>query len=135
MKDSARIKVWPGAPAAMSTDLQGGGGSGLVKNITYDGMTVDNVDYAIKVTQCYGQKNLTLCNEFPVRVHPYPLVPISFHSILITAVSFVSGCRRLTHTPPRANLSSKILSSRISTVSHLVDMTLMWGRLSAQVPM
>ncbi|CAG8027828.1 unnamed protein product [Penicillium nalgiovense] len=63
--DSARIKVWPGAPAAMSTDLQGGGGSGLVKNITYDGMTVDNVDYAIKVTQCYGQKNLTLCNEFP----------------------------------------------------------------------
>ncbi|CAG8321155.1 unnamed protein product [Penicillium nalgiovense] len=63
--DAARIKVWPGAPAAMSTDLQGGGGSGLVKNITYDGMTVDNVDYAIKVTQCYGQKNLTLCNEFP----------------------------------------------------------------------
>ncbi|OQE25782.1 hypothetical protein PENFLA_c008G02271 [Penicillium flavigenum] len=63
--DGARIKVWPGASAAMSTDLQGGGGSGLVKNITYDGMTIDNVDYAIEVTQCYGQKNLTLCNEFP----------------------------------------------------------------------
>jgi hypothetical protein len=37
-----------------------------VKNITYDTMTIDNVDYAIEVTQCYGQSNLTLCNEYPV---------------------------------------------------------------------
>lgn len=66
IKDGARIKVWPGISSALSTDLQGGGGSGLVKNITYDGMTIDNVDYAIEVTQCYGQKNLTLCNEYPV---------------------------------------------------------------------
>ncbi|KAJ5754171.1 uncharacterized protein N7511_008324 [Penicillium nucicola] len=63
--DGARIKVWPGTASALSTDLQGGGGSGIVKNVTYDGMTIDNVDYAIEVTQCYGQKNLTLCNEFP----------------------------------------------------------------------
>ncbi|CAG7954195.1 unnamed protein product [Penicillium salamii] len=63
--DGARIKVWPGISSALSTDLQGGGGSGLVKNITFDGMTIDNVDYAIEVTQCYGQKNLTLCNEYP----------------------------------------------------------------------
>lgn len=65
-KDGARIKVWPGVSSAMSTDLQGGGGSGSVQNITYDTMTIDNVDYAIEVTQCYGQKNLTLCNEYPV---------------------------------------------------------------------
>ena len=81
--DGARIKVWPGAPAALSGDLQGGGGSGSVKNIKYqncecsfgrktavDALTVSldaitNVDYAIEVTQCYGQSNLTLCNEFP----------------------------------------------------------------------
>ncbi|KAJ6047249.1 uncharacterized protein N7446_012083 [Penicillium canescens] len=63
--DGARIKVWPGTASALSTDLQGGGGSGIVRNITYDGMIIDNVDYAIEVTQCYGQKNLTLCNEFP----------------------------------------------------------------------
>ncbi|OOQ82051.1 putative exopolygalacturonase X [Penicillium brasilianum] len=63
--DGARIKVWPGVASALSTDLQGGGGSGSVKNITYDTMTIDNVDYAIEVTQCYGQKNLTLCNEYP----------------------------------------------------------------------
>lgn len=59
--------------SALSTDLQGGGGSGSVKNITYDTMTIQNVDYAIEVTQCYGQSNLTLCNEYPVRYPPYVL--------------------------------------------------------------
>lgn len=63
--DGARIKVWPGSPAALSGDLQGGGGSGSVKNVTYDTMQITNVDYAIEVTQCYGQKNLTLCFEYP----------------------------------------------------------------------
>ncbi|KAG8623669.1 hypothetical protein KVT40_008645 [Elsinoe batatas] len=63
--DGARIKVWPGAAAALSGNLQGGGGSGRVKNIIYDTMVVNNADYAIEVTQCYGQKNLTLCQKFP----------------------------------------------------------------------
>jgi len=63
--DGARIKVWPGNPAALSGDLQGGGGTGSVKNITYDTMAINNVDYAIEVTQCYGQKNTTLCNANP----------------------------------------------------------------------
>lgn len=63
--DGARIKVWPGAASALSGDLQGGGGGGAVKNITYDTMQLSNVDYAIEITQCYGQKNITLCNQFP----------------------------------------------------------------------
>lgn len=63
--DGARIKVWPGSPSAMSVDLQGGGGSGRVSNVTYKDMYIENVDYAVEITQCYGQKNLTLCNEFP----------------------------------------------------------------------
>ncbi|KAF9887955.1 hypothetical protein FE257_009477 [Aspergillus nanangensis] len=63
--DMARIKVWPGVASAMSEDLQGGGGLGAVSNITYDKMYIDNVDWAIEVTQCYGQKNQTLCNQFP----------------------------------------------------------------------
>jgi galacturan 1,4-alpha-galacturonidase len=50
----------------MSEDLQGGGGLGSVKNITYNQMYIENVDWAIEVTQCYGQKNLTLCNQYPV---------------------------------------------------------------------
>ncbi|PSN65120.1 pectin lyase-like protein [Corynespora cassiicola Philippines] len=66
--DGARIKVWPGASAALSGDLQGGGGLGAVSNITYDGMKISNVDYAIEITQCYGQKNLTLCNQFPSKL-------------------------------------------------------------------
>jgi galacturan 1,4-alpha-galacturonidase len=69
----ARIKVWPGVSSAMSEDLQGGGGSGSVSNITYDTMYVENVDWAIEVTQCYGQKNLTLCNEYPVRCLTFTL--------------------------------------------------------------
>lgn len=63
--DGARIKVWPGLPSALSGDLQGGGGSGAVSNITYDTMTLNKVDYAVEITQCYGQKNITLCNQYP----------------------------------------------------------------------
>ncbi|KAL5363878.1 putative exopolygalacturonase X [Aspergillus floccosus] len=63
--DMARIKVWPGVDSAMSEDLQGGGGGGAVSNITYDQMYIENVDWAIEVTQCYGQKNQTLCNQYP----------------------------------------------------------------------
>lgn len=63
--DGARIKVWPGVPSALSGDLQGGGGLGAVRNVTYDTMQVTNVDYSIEVTQCYGQSNQTLCFQFP----------------------------------------------------------------------
>ncbi|KAK8074090.1 extracellular exo-polygalacturonase [Apiospora phragmitis] len=63
--DGARIKVWPNTPSALSGDLQGGGGDGRVRNITYSGMVIDNVDYTIEIDQCYGQKNLTLCLEYP----------------------------------------------------------------------
>ncbi|KAL4805890.1 Exopolygalacturonase X-1 [Aspergillus unguis] len=63
--DMARIKVWPGSAASMSEDLQGGGGLGAVSNITYENMYIENVDWAIEITQCYGQNNLTMCNEFP----------------------------------------------------------------------
>lgn len=66
--DGARIKVWPDAPSEMSADLQGGGGSGRVRNITYEDMTVDNVDYALQITQCYGQRSLTLCQQHPSKL-------------------------------------------------------------------
>ncbi|KAJ4129727.1 hypothetical protein NW754_004010 [Fusarium falciforme] len=63
--DGARIKVWPGAFTNFQSSLSGGGGSGYVKNVTYDGVFNTNNDWAIELTQCYGQKNLTLCNEYP----------------------------------------------------------------------
>lgn len=82
--DAARIKVWPNSPSALSGDLQGGGGSGEVSNITYDTMYIDNVDYAIEVDQCYGQKNITLCLEYP---SPLTITDILFTNFVGTTSS------------------------------------------------
>jgi galacturan 1,4-alpha-galacturonidase len=77
--DGARIKVWPNTPSALSGDLQGGGGSGRVNNVTYDTLFIDNTDYAIEVDQCYGQNNLTLCLEFP---SPLTITDITFKNFV-----------------------------------------------------
>ncbi|GFZ44874.1 Exopolygalacturonase [Saitozyma sp. JCM 24511] len=62
--DGARIKIWPGM-APTSTGLTSGGGSGHVKNVTYQNVHIENVDYAIEITQCYGATNLTVCSQYP----------------------------------------------------------------------
>lgn len=64
--DGARIKVWPSSYTPFQPSLSGGGGSGYVKNVTYDTFYNEGNDWAIEVTQCYGNKNLTLCNQHPV---------------------------------------------------------------------
>lgn len=64
--DGARIKVWPGIETSFQTLLNGGGGLGRVKNVTYDLFRNVNNDRAITITQCYGQKNQSLCYEHPV---------------------------------------------------------------------
>ncbi|KAI5864541.1 glycoside hydrolase family 28 protein [Durotheca rogersii] len=66
--DFARIKVWPGVHTRFQTHLAGGGGSGRVRNVTYDLLRSANNDRAITITQCYGQSNKTLCNEFPANL-------------------------------------------------------------------
>lgn len=66
--DGARIKVWPGTDTPFQPGLSGGGGSGYVKNVTYDSMHNTNNDWAIELTQCYGQSNQTICNMYPVSV-------------------------------------------------------------------
>ncbi|KAK2780468.1 exopolygalacturonase [Colletotrichum kahawae] len=63
--DGARIKVWPGIDTPFQPSLSGGGGSGYVKNVTYDTFHHSNNDNAITIDQCYGQKNQTLCNQYP----------------------------------------------------------------------
>ncbi|KAI1881556.1 hypothetical protein JX265_000382 [Neoarthrinium moseri] len=80
--DGARIKIWPNTPSALSGDLQGGGGDGRVNNITYTDWIIDNVDYAIEVDQCYGQKNLTLCLEYP---SPLKITNVLFNNFKGTA--------------------------------------------------
>ncbi|KAK7725800.1 hypothetical protein SLS63_007955 [Diaporthe eres] len=66
--DAARIKVWPGVETAFQDLLNGGGGLGRVRNVTYDTFYHDNNDRAITITQCYGQKNQSICNEFPANL-------------------------------------------------------------------
>ncbi|KAI0195801.1 polygalacturonase [Xylaria flabelliformis] len=63
--DAARIKVWPGVHSDFEPILSGGGGSGYVKNITYEKYENINNDWAIEVNQCYGQSNKTLCELYP----------------------------------------------------------------------
>ncbi|EGY16444.1 exopolygalacturonase [Verticillium dahliae VdLs.17] len=66
--DGARIKVWPGIETSFQTLLNGGGGLGRVKNVTWDTFYHENNDRAITITQCYGQKNQTLCYEHPANL-------------------------------------------------------------------
>ncbi|KAJ8131977.1 hypothetical protein O1611_g1646 [Lasiodiplodia mahajangana] len=63
--DAARIKVWPGIQSDFEPTLSGGGGSGYVKNVTYEKFESTNNDWAIEVNQCYGQSNKTLCELYP----------------------------------------------------------------------
>ncbi|KAI0487635.1 polygalacturonase [Xylaria cf. heliscus] len=63
--DTARIKVWPGVHSDFEPILSGGGGSGYVRNITYERYESINNDWAIQVNQCYGQSNKTLCELYP----------------------------------------------------------------------
>jgi galacturan 1,4-alpha-galacturonidase len=82
--DGARIKIWPNTASALSGDLQGGGGDGRVNNVTYTDWVIDNVAYAIEVDQCYGQKNLTLCLEYP---SPLTITNVVFHNFTGVASS------------------------------------------------
>ncbi|KEY72818.1 hypothetical protein S7711_04407 [Stachybotrys chartarum IBT 7711] len=66
--DGARIKVWPGAYTDFQQHLVGGGGLGRVRNVTYDTFYHYNNDRVITITQCYGQSNLTFCEEHPANL-------------------------------------------------------------------
>lgn len=62
----ARIKVWPSGHVNFQAALSGGGGSGYVKNVTFDSYHNVNNDWAIEVNQCYGTRDLKFCHENPV---------------------------------------------------------------------
>lgn len=67
--DGARLKVWPGSETDFQPGLGGGGGKGIVRNVTYDTFFNDNNDGAIKIDQCYGEKNATRCEEYPSKMN------------------------------------------------------------------
>ncbi|KAF3764846.1 family 28 glycoside hydrolase, partial [Cryphonectria parasitica EP155] len=66
--DGARIKVWPGVESSEGALLDGGGGSGYVRNVTYQILNNTDNTWAIEVNQCYGQSNETLCELYPSKM-------------------------------------------------------------------
>ncbi|KAF2132039.1 glycoside hydrolase family 28 protein [Dothidotthia symphoricarpi CBS 119687] len=76
--EGARIKVWPDSFSEKSDNLSGGGGRGLVRNVTYDGMFLDNVDYGLTITQCYGQDDEEECFKHPSKLN---ITDITFRNI------------------------------------------------------
>jgi len=60
-QNGARIKVFPGSPNANSTI---GGGTGMVRNITFQNFEVQNVDNPILITSCYNSQP-AFCSQFP----------------------------------------------------------------------
>lgn len=67
--DGARIKVWPGAETEWPGGIGGGNGAGYVRNVTYDTFGNANNDGAIRIDQCYGEKNATRCAMYPSRMN------------------------------------------------------------------
>ncbi|KAK6504660.1 hypothetical protein TWF481_006600 [Arthrobotrys musiformis] len=65
---AARIKVYPDVNPNVPNNGMSGGGLGMVNNITYDGMHINSADWAIEVTQCYGQSNRTICTQYPSKL-------------------------------------------------------------------
>jgi len=64
-QNGARIKVFPDNPNVGSIT---GGGTGYVKNITFENFLVQNVDYPILIDQCYDVENATFCAEYPSKL-------------------------------------------------------------------
>ncbi|OCH83873.1 pectin lyase-like protein [Obba rivulosa] len=60
-QNGARIKVFGGNPSPDSTS---GGGTGFVKNVTFEDFFVEDVDNPITVNQCY-ETDAAMCVEFP----------------------------------------------------------------------
>lgn len=65
--NGARIKTWPGH-GVMSGVGPGGGGSGRINKVTFEKFKVSGVESAIKITQCYGEKDPVKCAADPSKV-------------------------------------------------------------------
>lgn len=63
----ARIKVWPDMVAG-DGDLMGGGGSGHVRNCTWEDLKLERVEHAIEINQCYGQHDMDICLQHPAKL-------------------------------------------------------------------
>lgn len=111
--EGARIKVWPDAYSEKSGSLVGGGGRGLVQNVTYDTMWLDNVDYGLTITQCYGQDDEEECFKHPVSNLPY-----KSHGSALTVAAVQAQDYRC-HFPQRSRAIQPSLFSACGTLGLL----------------
>ncbi|EPS37592.1 hypothetical protein H072_8720 [Dactylellina haptotyla CBS 200.50] len=63
-ENGARIKAWGGSSKADSTS---GGGSGFVKNVTFEDFYVQNVALPIVIDQCY-ETSASTCVSYPSKI-------------------------------------------------------------------
>ncbi|KAF3933818.1 Exopolygalacturonase [Dactylellina cionopaga] len=63
-ENGARIKAWGGSSKADSTS---GGGSGFVKNVTFEDFYVQNVQLPIVIDQCY-ETSASTCVSYPSKI-------------------------------------------------------------------
>jgi Glycosyl hydrolases family 28 len=64
-ENGARIKAWGGSSSSTSTK---GGGSGYVKNITFEDFTCESVALPIVIDQCY-ETSASTCASYPSQVN------------------------------------------------------------------
>ena len=112
--EGARIKVWPDSFSEKSANLNGGGGSGSVRNVTYDGMWLDNVDYGITITQCYGQDDEEECFKHPVSNHNHGLLPATRRETLLTFFDRHASTSPTSRS--RTSAAGRTESSRLSSL-------------------
>lgn len=63
-ENGARIKAFGGSASSTSTS---GGGSGYVRNITFQDFIMQNVDLPVVINQCY-QTSAATCASYPSKV-------------------------------------------------------------------
>ncbi|KAG4031339.1 hypothetical protein MFRU_009g01260 [Monilinia fructicola] len=116
--DAARIKVWAGAVPNSDGSLPygAGGGDGIVRNITYDGMTVVSDDYSIELTSCYMQSTSN-CNAYPTKMIIQDVVFKNFTGVASTK-----------HDPKVGTLVCSSAASCINISAHNINITTPSGK-------
>ncbi|QKX64775.1 uncharacterized protein TRUGW13939_11951 [Talaromyces rugulosus] len=77
--DGAFIKTWSGTPVTTDSNGDaGGGGTGLVKNVTYSNFYMENVGLPIQISQCiYAEANGSGCNTSTLQIEDVSWINIT----------------------------------------------------------
>ncbi|KIL00164.1 glycoside hydrolase family 28 protein [Paxillus rubicundulus Ve08.2h10] len=100
-QNGARIKVFGGSPDPDST---AGGGTGYVRNVTFENFYANNVDYPIYINQCYSTP-AQVCAKYPSKLVISDVHYINVHGTssgnkghLVAELECTSECHDITAT-------------------------------------